>query len=140
MLSAGCDSTGSADGGPDAGPQHAMAVAKPGGSQVRLALLPPNAAGATAAASGMLAVRGRCIVLEAGGTSINLAFATAATGWDDQAGQLRVGNRSFAPGTTVAVGGALFTGDPARLRWLREPAAECRDRRWIVASIDPSSR
>jgi hypothetical protein len=117
-----------------------MAMAKPGGSKVRLALLPPNAAGATAAASGMLAVRGRCIVLEAGGTSINLAFATAATGWDDQAAQLRVGNRSFAPGTKIAVGGALFTGDPASLRWLREPAAECRDRLWIVASIDPSSR
>lgn len=137
LLSAGCDSTGSADGSPEAAAKPGVVAPQAAGTRVTLALLPPNAAGATAAASGRLAIRGRCLVLEAAGAVTNLAFATAATKWDESAGELRVGDRSFAPGSRVALGGGAFAGDSSALRWLRAPASECREGLWIVASIDP---
>jgi hypothetical protein len=83
----------------------------------------------------VLAVRGACLVLESGGIRTNLAFATAQTEWDVQAGSLRVGDRTFRPGTRMEVGGALFQGDLSSLRWVRAPAAECSERLWIVSSI-----
>lgn len=136
LMAAGCDSTGSADGTPETGATAGAAAAGAEPQGIALALLPANAAGATAAASGMLAVRGQCVVLEADGVRTNLAFATADTRWDESAGRLRVGSRSFEPGTRVEIGGASFEGDPRNLRWVREPAAECRGRLWIVSSID----
>ncbi|HYW15487.1 MAG TPA: hypothetical protein VE891_04945 [Allosphingosinicella sp.] len=136
LMAAGCDSTGSADGGRETGMKADSAVASADAPGIALALLQANAAGATAAASGILAVQGRCLVLEANGERTNLAFATAGTGWDESARQLRVGARSFPLGTKVEVGGASFDGDLGALRWLRQPAAECRGRLWIVSSID----
>lgn len=135
MMIAACDTPASS--GDDA------AVSAAGGSAsansgVALALLQPNQGGATAASAGVLAVRGRCVVLEAGGTLTNLAFATPQTVWDAAAGALRVGSRTFRPGEKVEVGGALFTGDPANLPWVRAPEADCLERLWIVSSIGPA--
>lgn len=136
LMAAGCDSTGSADGGPETGAKAGAAATSADPQGVALALLPAGAAGATAAASGTLAVRGRCLVLDADGVRTDLAFATAGTSWDESGRKLRVGGRSFALGTRVEVGGASFEGDLGTLRWLREPPAECRGRLWIVSSID----
>jgi hypothetical protein len=132
MMIAACDTTmpsGEDAASPAGGGVDSVSVA------VALALLPPNQAGATAANSGVLAVRGRCLVLEAGGVRTNLAFATPQTEWDAAAGALRIGNLTLRPGTRVEVGGADFDGDLASLPWLRAPAPECRDRMWIVSSI-----
>lgn len=133
IVAASCDTPVSGGGGSASPPTGAESV--PAG--VALALLTPNAGGATAAASGRLAVRGRCLVLEAGGERINLAFATAQTRWDSAAGALRIGERTFRPGERIEVGGAMFEGDPAVLPWLRAPEAGCGERLWIVSSIGP---
>lgn len=131
MMIAACDTTMSA--GDDAAPAGSAGGAS--GSAVALALLPPNEGGATAAASGTLALEGRCLVLAANGERTNLAFATADTRWDASARALRVGDRSFALGSRVELGGGEFTGAADALPWVRRPAAECGGRFWIVSSI-----
>jgi hypothetical protein len=137
MMVAACDTTMS--NGEDASPARGGAAAAPGTGAVALALLPSSAEGMTAAASGRLALRGRCLVLEGGGETVQLAFATADTSWDASAAALRVGTRTFALGTRLEIGGGEFTGNAAALPWLRRPAAECgTDRFWIVSSIGPA--
>jgi hypothetical protein len=130
LMVAACDTAGSNvehASAPGAGAASTAAVA--------LALLQPSQGGATAASAGVLAVRGRCLVLEAAGIRTNLAFATPETAWDSDARTLRVGSETFRPGDPIEVGGALFTGDSTGLPWLSAPAAECRERLWIVSSI-----
>jgi hypothetical protein len=135
FLVVACDSIEPGNDSPDPGASVPAGAAAPGDGSVAVALLRPNAAGATAAVSGVLALRGRCLVLEAGGTIINLAFATAETSWDEAGRALRVGGRSFPLGTRMEIGGALFAGNMAALPWVREPAAECHENLWIVSSI-----
>lgn len=105
---------------------------------VSLALLQPNQGGATAASTGILALRGSCLVIEANGIRTNLAFATHRTEWDASTGALRVGDRTYRLGERIEVGGALFTGDPSILPWVRRPRTECLERLWIVSSIGPA--
>jgi hypothetical protein len=132
MMVAACDTPiSSGDDGAVGG------AGGPADPAVSLALLQPNQGGATAASAGILAVRGRCLVLEAGGARTNLAFATPQTVWDAAAGTLHVGSRAFRLGEKIEVGGALFTGDPAILPWVRRPQAECLEHLWIVSSIGP---
>lgn len=133
LLAAACQPAG--PGVAEAGARGEAAEGVAAGAV--LALLPPDAAGATAAASGVLALDGRCLVLDNRGSRTRLAFATPATTWDGAAGALRVGGRSFRLGTRVAVGGALFTGAADRLAWVAPPVAECAGPFWIVSSIEP---
>lgn len=131
LMAGACDTTMSA--GADTAPAGGGGVAPTAG--VALALLPPNQGGATAAASGTLALRGRCLVLESGSEVTQLAFATAEARWDDSSRALRVGTRSFPLGTRVEFGGGEFAGYADALPWLRTPVPECRGRFWIVSSI-----
>lgn len=138
MMVAACDTT-MAPGEEPATPGGGGSAAASTDRGVALALLPSNQGGMTAAASGILALRGRCLVLDGGGGEfVQLAFATADTSWDASAGALRVGARTFALGTRVEIGGGDFAGNGAALPWLRRPAAECGDRFWIVSSISPA--
>jgi hypothetical protein len=133
MMVAACDTT-MAPGEDPASPGGGAAAASAAGA-VALALLPSNQGGMTAAASGTLGLRGRCLVLETGGEPMQLAFATADTRWDAAARSLRVGTRSFALGSRVELGGGEFAGNADSLAWVRRPAGECGGRFWIVSSI-----
>jgi hypothetical protein len=131
LMTAACDTTMSS--GEDPAPAGGGAAASPVG--VALALLPATQGGATAAATGTLALRGRCLVLESGSEVTHLAFATAETRWDASSRALRVGTRSFALGTRVELGGGESGGNAEALPWVSPPAPECRGRLWIVSSI-----
>lgn len=135
LIVAACDSVPAGNQAPE--PANAPASTAPAGG-VALALLRPSAEGMTAAASGTLGLRGRCLVLEGGGETTQLAFATADTRWDASARALRVGSRSFALGSRVEIGGGEFAGNADTLAWVRRPSAECGGRFWIVSSINPA--
>lgn len=133
-----CDSTPAGNDGPEPGAHPSAGGAASGGEGVALALLPSSAEGMTAAAAGVLALRGRCLVIEAGDAFTHLAFATPETRWDSSARSLRVGDRSFRLGSHVRVGGGEFGGNADALAWVRRPAPECGARFWIVSSIGPA--
>lgn len=105
---------------------------------VSVALLPSSEAGATAAGGGALVVEDGCLWMRSpGGGRASLAFATPSTDWDAGAGLLRVGDKSFAPGAAIRIGGAVFEGKLPRLAWARAPRAECLSAPlWIVSSIE----
>jgi hypothetical protein len=86
----------------------------------------------------VLALRGSCLVLEAGGDAVHLAFATPDTDWDASARALRVGGRSYKLGTRLEAGGGEFTGNSDSLPWIRRPHSDCGPRLWIVSSIGPA--
>ena len=137
LMIAACDSTTPESGGPEPAANGAGGAAR-AAEDVALALLPSDRGGMTAAASGTLALRGRCLVLEGGREPIALAFATAETRWDSSARVRRVGGRSFALGSRVDVGGGEVGANADALPWIRRPAAECGGRFWIVSSIAPA--
>ena len=139
LIVAACDSTTPESGGPEPAANGAGgAAARAAGGEVALALLPSDRGGMTAAASGTLALRGRCLVLEGGQEPIPLAFATADTRWEASARLLRVGGRSFALGSRVDLGGGEVRANADTLPWIRRPAAECGGRFWIVSSVAPA--
>ena len=137
LIVAACDSTSPESGGPEPAADGAGGAAR-AAEDVALALLPHDRGGMTAAASGTLALRGRCLVLEGGSEPVPLAFATAETSWDSSARVLRVGGRGFALGSRVFVGGGEVRANADALPWIRRPAAECGGWFWIVSSIAPA--
>jgi len=108
------------------------------GPAVLVALLPSSDAGSTAAGGGTLVVEDGCLWMRSpDGGRASLAFATPSTDWDADAGLLRVGDKRFAPGAPIRVGGAVFEGTLPRLAWTRAPRAECLSAPlWIVSSIE----
>jgi hypothetical protein len=103
---------------------------------VRLALLPPSREGDAAAAQGVLEVDGPCLYLRsADGSRFLLALMTFDTRWEDE--RLKIGDRSYAPGERVTVGGSEAAGAIADLAWVQPPDPSCDIARiWITVSVD----
>jgi hypothetical protein len=105
---------------------------------VRLALLPPSAAGDAATIAGVLEADGPCLYVRVPyGDRFLPAFMTPDTRWDAAAGVLQVGDKRFTQGSRVRLGGSFMAG-PGPLPWRQAPAPSCSaPRTWIAAAVDP---
>jgi hypothetical protein len=135
-LTAGCGVTPNEH--EEGRPGQPVGPAAIGGVGASLALLPPGDAGNTATTAGTLELKEGCLYLRGiSPVRTSLAFATADTAWDAQAGVLRIGDKFFAPGQRMSIGGSAFEGNVAALPWLTPPLSRCTgDRLWIVSSVE----
>lgn len=138
LLQNGCARVGDESG--NSSPARAAQASERAQAAVSVPLLPQSDVADSASLSGTLRIENGCLyVATADGSRVLPAFLTARTDWDAGAGRLAVGERSFAPGDRVLLGGSMSSAGADSLQWVRPPAAYCDIARiWITVSIDPA--
>lgn len=124
---------------PNAAPQGSQGSDDARAEGVRLALLEPGGDTDLARVDGTLHVDGRCLYIVGNDQTKNRtmpAFALAQVSWEAGTQTLRVGDKVFAQGQRIVLGGGE-PANPAALDWVQRPDPECdASDLFVVGTID----
>jgi hypothetical protein len=140
-LVAGCDRQAERSDSlqPEAAPQGPQGIDDAPVDGVRLALLEPGGDTDLARLEGILSVDGRCLYIAGNDKTKNRtlpAFALAGVRWDSGTRTLRAGDKVFAQGQRIVLGGGE-PANPAALNWLQRPDPSCdASDLFVVGTVD----
>lgn len=123
-----------------AAPQGSQGAVEARADAVRLALLEPGGDTDLARLEGVLSVDDRCLYVIGNDKTKNRtlpAFALAGVRWDAGTRTLRVGEKVFAQGQRIVLGGGE-PANPTALTWVQRPDPACdASDLFVVGTVDP---